>query len=69
MTTQHTTHTGRWVVDEYTKSAKQGRKIVRVPRAIIVEEDGTEDGKLIADDMKPSTAAYIAALHNDSIAA
>jgi len=57
-------HTGRWVVDEYTKSVKQGRKIVRVPRAIIIEEDGTEDGKLIADDMKPSTAVYICLLHN-----
>ena len=65
----HIAHTGRWVVDEYTRSIKSGRKIVRVPRAIIIEEDGTGDGILIADDLKPETARYVCELHNKTLAA
>jgi len=61
----HTTRKiGDWIVDEYTRAIGKGRDRRRIQRALIIEENGTEDGILIAENLSVAVAEHIVKLHN-----
>jgi hypothetical protein len=64
MTTHTTPHVGTWIVDEYSRAVGKGRDRRRIQRALIIEENGTEDGILIADNLSVAVAEHIVRLHN-----
>jgi hypothetical protein len=55
---------GSWSIDEYTRAIGKGRNVRRVQRALIIEENGTEDGILIAENLSVAVAEHIVKLHN-----
>ena len=64
MTTHITRPIGYWTVDEYTRTIGKGGDRRRIQRALIIEENGTEDGILIADNLSLAVAKHIVNLHN-----
>ena len=65
MKTHTTLPIGYWIVDEYARAIGKGRDRRRIQRALIIEENGTEDGILIADNLSVAVAKHIVNLHNE----